>query len=177
MGRAQDGDAGAYEKLLTEVLPTLRRFVGARLREPALAEDVVQNVLFSVHRARHTYRRERPFGAWLLAIARNAVVDAQRARGRRALREVAVPDPEVHAPPSEADEAGALEAEPLSPRLQRALEALPPRQREAVELLHLQELSAKEAAKRAGTSPGALRVRAHRGYRALRALLSPEREP
>jgi RNA polymerase sigma-70 factor (ECF subfamily) len=59
----------------------------------------------------------------------------------------------------------------LSPGLNQALSQLPPSQREAVELIHLEGLSVAEAADRAGTTPGALKVRAHRGYRALRALL------
>ena len=60
---------------------------------------------------------------------------------------------------------------PLSPELSDALDALPAKQREAVELLHIEQLSVIEAAERAGTSRGALKVRAHRGYTALRKLL------
>ncbi len=59
----------------------------------------------------------------------------------------------------------------LSPELECALRDLPPAQREAVELIHLEGLSVVEAAARAGVSRSALKVRAHRGYRALRAQL------
>ena len=59
----------------------------------------------------------------------------------------------------------------LSPEMERALAGLPRAQREAVELIHIEGLSAAEAAARAGVSAGALKVRAHRGYRALRASL------
>jgi RNA polymerase sigma-70 factor (ECF subfamily) len=59
--------------------------------------------------------------------------------------------------------------------LERALLQLPDRQREAVELLQIEGLSAKEAALRAGTTAGAVKVRAHRGYRALRRLLGDAR--
>ncbi len=59
----------------------------------------------------------------------------------------------------------------LSPELEGALASLPGSQRKAVELLHVEGLSVAEAAERVGVSPGALKVRAHRGYRALRALL------
>ena len=58
-----------------ELLPHLRGFVRRRLADPEVAEDVVQNILLSLHRARHTYRAERPFGPWLHAVARHAVVD------------------------------------------------------------------------------------------------------
>jgi len=166
---AQRGDAVAYEKLLAELLPQLRGFVGNRVFDVAAREDVVQNVLLSVHRARHTYRAERPFMPWLYAVARNAITDHARVQGRRAARETplaAIAEP-VAAPPA-ADGAG------LSRELAAALAGLPPAQREAVVMLKLEGLSVVEAAARAGVSPGALKVRAHRGYRALRSCLGED---
>ena len=168
MRAAQEGDADAYERLLLEVLPVVRRLVAARLGDPSSSEDVVQNVFLSIHRARHTYQASRPFGPWLRAIARNAVVDAQRLRGARLSREEPLPDEDLLA---DAASPPVGSAEPLSPRMTQALESLPPAQREAVELIHVSELSVAEAAERAGTTPGALKVRAHRGYKALRRYL------
>ena len=171
MTAAQRGDAIAYELLLHALVPALRGFVRRRLSDPSAAEDVVQAVLLSIHRARHTWRAERPFGPWWRAIARNAVIDAARRRGRRAAREVPL------APEHEAfTAAGATDVatEALSPELRGALEQLSPSQREAVELLHVEELSVAEAALRAGTTPGALKVRAHRGVAVLRRLLGRE---
>ena len=66
MAAAQQGDREPYNRLLQSILPYLRAFVGARLRDPSIAEDVVQNVLLSIHQARHTYRPERPFGIHVL---------------------------------------------------------------------------------------------------------------
>jgi RNA polymerase sigma-70 factor (ECF subfamily) len=167
MAAAQDGDSAAYEALLHEIVPALRVFVGARLRETSAAEDVVQNVLLSLHRARHTYEPGRPFGPWLRTIARNAVFDAFRARGKRAERETALADADLIADEREPFRADA----PLSARMTQALAMLPRAQREAVELIHVRELSVAEAAARAGVSVSALKVRAHRGYKALRLLL------
>jgi RNA polymerase sigma-70 factor (ECF subfamily) len=59
----------------------------------------------------------------------------------------------------------------LSPELESALSALPDAQREAVELIHLHGYSIAEAAERAGATKAALKVRAHRGYRAMRAYI------
>jgi RNA polymerase sigma-70 factor (ECF subfamily) len=165
---AQEGDSASYEKLLQELLPHVRSVVRRRLFDSSAAEDVVQNVFMSVHRARHTYRPERPFRPWVNAIARNAVVDFIRAHGQRSRREISleldgVPEPAVEEQsPGESD---------LDPALQHALERLPTAQREAVVLIHLDGLSVAEAAVRAGVSKSALKVRAHRGYRALRAFL------
>jgi RNA polymerase sigma factor (sigma-70 family) len=167
---AQQGDASDYEKLLRDLLPALSAYARRRLASAELAEDLVQNVLLSIHRARHTYRPERPFGPWFWSIARHALIDVHRARGTRVQVEVAMPLglESLNAQGADAD---SLEA-PLRMRdLERALEQLPDRQREAVELIHLEGLSVKEAAVRAGTTAGALKVRAHRGYRALRRLL------
>lgn len=168
MVAAQAGDGAAYEKLLLELLPYARARVARSVREASAQEDIVQNVLVSLHRARHTYRPERPFTAWFHAILRNALIDWARVAGRRARREVSL---EVHAgwepsvtPPTPGDDA-------LSPELARALESLPAAQREAVLLIHVDGLSVADAAALAGVSAGALKVRAHRGYKALRALL------
>jgi RNA polymerase sigma-70 factor (ECF subfamily) len=166
MASAQEGDAALYEQLLSSLLPVLRVFVRSRLADAAAAEDVVQNTLLSIHRARHTYRPERPFGPWWRAIARNAVIDLLRERGRRA-GEVDLEGLELSTGSNLPD----LDRDRISPALERALAALPPNQRQAVQLLHLEGLSVAEAAARVGISPGALKVRAHRGYRALRQRL------
>jgi RNA polymerase sigma-70 factor (ECF subfamily) len=167
MAAAQEGDARAYEGLLRELVPEIRSLVRRRLPDEAAVEDVVQNVLLAIHRSRHTYRPERPFGPWLRAVARNAFLDHVRARGRRAEREVSL---EAVAEPA-AEPVPAFAEVGLSPELERALAALPPAQREAVELIQLRGLSVAEAAVKAGVSVSAVKVRAHRGYRALRAEL------
>jgi RNA polymerase sigma-70 factor (ECF subfamily) len=171
MAAAQRGDAVAYRKLLEELLPVVRRWVRARLFDAVLAEDVVQNALLNLHRARRSYRPERRFKPWLRAIVRNAVTDALRETGRRREREGLVDsfDALPHAR-VEPDAAGAGNG-PLSPALRSALEELPASQRQAVELIHVEGLSVSAAAARAGVSVGALKVRAHRGYQALRQAL------
>src|SRR5262245_62978295 len=72
MAAAQAGDKIVYEQLLRSLLPDLRLFIRGRV-ESSVVEDVVQNVLLSIHRARHTYRSERPFGPWVRPSPRNAV--------------------------------------------------------------------------------------------------------
>ncbi len=92
MVAAQQGDSQAYERLLRDILPALRGYAKRRLRDDASVEDVTQEVLLSLHRARHTYRAERPFEPWMWAIARNAVTDVHRTRSRRASRETPLPE-------------------------------------------------------------------------------------
>ncbi|HBZ72797.1 MAG TPA: hypothetical protein DEP35_24930 [Deltaproteobacteria bacterium] len=83
MGAAQGGDGRAYEALLREILPHVRDFIRIYIPDEASAEDVAKTVLLSVHRARHSYRREQQFEPWLYAIVRKAVFDFRRGRGRR----------------------------------------------------------------------------------------------
>lgn len=169
MARAQDGDAEAYEALLRELLPFLRGVVRARVGGDPASEDIVQEVLLSIHTARHTWRRERPLTPWVRAIARNAVVDWARRERRAREREASVEAADLPGV------LGAAEDRPLSPGLDRALRGLPDAQRQAVVLLKVEGLSVAEAAKRLGVTEGALKLRAHRGYRALRDLLGRER--
>lgn len=166
MVSAQAGDAPAFEKLFAELIPYLRRFVQRRLLNAAAAEDVVQNILISIHRARGTYRAERSFTPWLHAIARNAIIDQTRQQARRSRREVSLEADGVAEPSIDPVEP---QNPRLSPELEGALDALPNSQRQAVELIHLYGYSIAEAAARVGATKAALKVRAHRGYRAMRA--------
>ena len=54
MAAAQDGDRACYERLLREILPLLRSIAG-RWHRPDRAEDVVQDILLTIHRVRHRY--------------------------------------------------------------------------------------------------------------------------
>jgi len=172
MRAAQVGDTESYRELLNAIQPRIRAIVLARIRDAAAAEDVVQNALLSIHRGRATYRPERPFGPWMRAIVRNCVIDHFRERKRRGDREVTL-DVEEWA---DDQSNGEGTEDRLAPELAAALEALPAAQREAVILVQLQGLSVAEAALRVGVSPGALKVRAHRGYRAMRQSLEGTRE-
>jgi RNA polymerase sigma-70 factor (ECF subfamily) len=162
MGRVQQGDRDAYRTLLEEIERPLVAFLRRRVGEPADVEDVYQDTLIALHRARHTHEPGRPLEPWLFAIARNVAID--HARRRRTRRDVEVLVDEL--PDREAEPAAAG-----AERLAEALARLPPAQRQAFELLQLRGLSIDEGAARAGTTPGAFKVRAHRAYTALRAYL------
>lgn len=168
MAAAQDGDRRAYAALLLAVTPYLRAQARRYFRNPQDVEDVVQEILLTVHRVRQTYDPERPFMPWLTAIARRRVVDRLRGKGRRDRREIVVP------PDHETFTEVAANNEPEAPdhsALHAAVAALPPGQRLAVELLKFQDLSLKEASERSGMSVGSLKVAAHRAYKSLRVAL------
>jgi len=161
MAMAQRGDSTAYRALLDDVGPAIVRYLSRRVPDRNDLADAYQDTFLALHRARHTYQPPRPIEPWLFAIARNVAADYGRRKLRRARFEVLTADtPEPPSSEPERDDGG---------RLDRAMLALPNRQREAVQLLKLQGLSVVEAAARIGTTPGALRIRAHRAYTALKA--------
>ncbi len=170
MQRAQEGDEEAYIELLVLLTELTRRHVCLKLGAIVpWADDVVQETLISVHNARHTYDPRRPFAPWYYAIARNRLIDALRREGRVTRREVGVEVlPDVVAL-VRADESPFADVDLEAVRA--ALGALPPRQREVVEALKLRDESVRDVANRLRMSPSAVKVTAHRGYRALKRLL------
>jgi RNA polymerase sigma factor (sigma-70 family) len=171
MRAAQAGDRAAYEELLDTITPMLRRAVRRRrgFLPPDDIEDLVQDVLLSLHAVRATYDPTRPFWPWLLAITRNRLADGARRHARTTSHELVVDDLDVT---FASDETNVYDEGYGDPRaLHRAITRLPPGQREAIELLKLRELSLKEAAAASGTTVGALKVATHRAMIALRRML------
>ncbi len=83
MAAAQDGNAVAYHRLLSEIDVWLRRYYAHRL-PVSMIDDAVQDALVAVHRKRHMYDPRRPFLPWLAAIARYKWIDAIRSSKAKA---------------------------------------------------------------------------------------------
>ncbi len=169
MRAAQAGDARCYEQLLRAVTPFVRNLTRRYCRDQDLAEDVVQDVLLTVHRIRHTWDPQRPFSPWLASIAARRGIDRIRRASRIARHEVsdelAV---ETFATPATNNDSGALQAiETIEP----LLAALPERQRLALEAVKIRGLSVAQAAGESGQSVAAVKVNVHRAVKALRKLV------
>jgi RNA polymerase sigma-70 factor (ECF subfamily) len=172
MAAAQSGDRGSYDRLLHEILPYVRAIVRRHHARPDRIEDVVQDVLLTIHRVRHTYDPSRPFNNWLSAIAHRRSVDALRRRVRRDAIEIFSPLAyETYADPAANKEIQGREEGAV---LKEALSTLPAGQRQAVELLKLKEMSLQEASRASGQSVGALKVSLHRAIRSLQKRLGRE---
>jgi len=169
MQSAQSGDNAAYSKLLSELLPVLRGTVRRRWRSPQDIEDIVQDILMSVHSVRHTFDPGRPFMPWLMTITARRIADAARRLSSRAANETTVETmPETF---SGDDTKSAQDTSDDQEAIQMALASLPHGQREAIELMKLQGLSLQEAAERTGKSVPALKVTVHRAIKAMRTAL------
>jgi RNA polymerase sigma factor (sigma-70 family) len=169
MASAQGGDALAYQTLLRDCIPIVKGIARRQGVSPDHLDDVVQDVLLTVHRARHTYDPVRPFNAWLRTIAERRAIDLLRRRGRWAAREVHAPLAFENHPDDSAAPSRGLDHAADANRVGQALAALPPRQREAVQYLVLNEQTLAEAAVLTKRSKGALKVNLHRALKLLRA--------
>lgn len=175
MARYCDGEANAFRELYALVAPRLHGYLLKMAKSRALADDLLQQTFLKVHRARGTYIRGADPVPWMYAIAHRTFLDEVR-RGKRAL--VGTPGAEA-VPEVPADLAGSAHGSADEPRADpdqvaaalAALASLPDAQREAVVLTKLDGKSVAEAAAIAGTTVGAMKVRAHRGYEALRRIL------
>ena len=174
MQAAQAGDTQAYVQLLGKITLRLRQIVRGRRRflKAEDIEDLVQDILLSLHAVRATYDPQRPFMPWLMAITRNRLADGARRYTRRAAHEVQV----ENLPVTFSDEGANIDIggyrDPEA--LRQAIRALPNGQRDAIEMLKLREMSLKEAAAASGTSIGALKVSVHRAVATLRKVLTKE---
>ena len=90
MTRARSGDGESYERLLMELLPVLRRLVSTKWPNAHENEDIVQEILVSLHTVQHTYDVSRPFSPWLMTIANRRMADAARRRYTRNANEISV---------------------------------------------------------------------------------------
>ncbi|MCJ2134708.1 sigma-70 family RNA polymerase sigma factor [Methylobacterium sp. J-026] len=175
MAAAQGGDTAAYRALLKACLPVVSAIARAQGVRGEAVDDVVQDALMTVHRARASYDPGRPFMPWLRAITQRRAIDRLRRAGRRP-REVNDPlSYEAEVDPGPPPGQG-LEARDRAAALARAVAALPEGQRQAVEHLGLRELSLDEAAALTGRTKGALKVNLHRALKALRISLTRETE-
>jgi len=173
MERYCDGDARAFRELYAAVAPRLLGYLMKMAKSRALADDLLQQTFLKVHRARAAYVRGADPVPWIYAIAHRTFIDEFRKKQRAVVQVAGDEVPEVAA--GITGDADGVRDEPPDPELTKAaleaLEDLPTGQREAVVLTKLDGKSVAEAAEIAGTTVGAMKVRAHRGYEALRKLL------
>lgn len=161
------GDAAAFRELFERYAPLLLGVLGHQLRRKADAEDLVQQTFLQLHRARYDFRDGARLRPWVFTIALNL----KREYFRRAARKPEVPlDSERIEAPRVAPR-GQEQAE-ASDEVRFAFASLPEDQREVIALHWLAGIPLPEVAELVGASLSAVKVRAHRGYAAMRRALS-----
>ena len=137
----------------------LFKYAMIRLRDPAKAEDAVQETLLAVHLKRHTWDETQPIGPWIGAITRYKLIDLARKCGRR--KEIKLDETFELAAPE-------LEESSLSDHeVTRLLDTVSETQREIVRSISIKGVSIREVATTMNMTEGAVRVTLHRGLKAL----------
>ena len=170
MVAAHSGDKESYHLLLGELSEFIKNYLRKNFLQSHLVEDISQEVLISIHRARHTYNPERPILPWLIAIIRYRTIDELRKLSRSSKREIVDTAFLFELGETNGKEETYLDQE-LSEEILRALKSLPHKQRNVLELLKLKGMSVKEVSATTGFSESSVKVSAHRAYKTLRKRL------
>jgi RNA polymerase sigma-70 factor (ECF subfamily) len=169
--RARERDPRARRELAARSYGSVRRWARGWTDSAADADDLAQDVMVRMLRTLDQFAGDARFTSWLYALTRSAALDRRRSEGRERerrehpravenLRSDPAPDPELRA-----ERRAELDA------LERLLDTLPERQREAFELIELQGMSSAEAGELLGIEPVSVRAHLHRARRALRTLI------
>ena len=161
------GDARAFGELFARLAPRIHGFFLRSFRDEGVADDLLKVTFMKLHRARDRYRKDLRVVPWLFAIAGRVRLDELRKRLRM---------------PEDADEEALARADEQAPRdpppdremtdaVRAALEALPESQRVVIHLHRYEEMTFPEIAEVLGTTAGAVKLRAFRGYETLRRQL------
>ncbi len=161
-------DRDAFEILYHRYVRSIFGLAMRRLRDRQRAEDAVQEMFAAVWRSAGSYRPERgPAAPWLYAVARNAVVDRLRVRA-----DVPGDPPDVVAvEPGPVERA---ESSYVSWRVHRALESLPAKERDVLELAYWSGLSQSEVASFLDIPLGTVKTRTRSALARLAELLEGE---
>jgi len=166
--RVADRDRDAFELLYHRYVRSIFGLALRRLRDRTRAEDAVQETFAAIWRSASSYKPERgPAAPWLYAIARNAIVD----RFRSQVDTTAEVPELVSGDPGPADRA---ESSFVSWRVHRALEELPPREREVVELAYWSGMSQSEVADYLNIPLGTVKTRTRSALARLADVLEGE---
>jgi RNA polymerase sigma factor (sigma-70 family) len=166
------GDADAVRAVYREYGRLVFAVAYKVLGDRDLAEEATQQTFLQAWRSAQSFDPTREMAPWLATIARRAAIDLHRREARR-----------THARLDEFDSQAAVVTLPDAAEtayevweVRRAIEALPPEERDVVRLQHLEGLTHTEIAERIGVPPGTVKSRSFRAHRHLAARLGHLRE-
>ena len=170
--RFRTGDADAVREVYRRYAGRVNALCRSMLSDPALVDDAMQQTFLQAWRAASRFDASRPLSAWLYAIARRVCIDEYRKASRA---------PSVARTDNEID--GVVEGPSLDQawtvwEVRRAIDELPPDEREVVRLASLEGWSLPEIATHLGVPLGTIKSRSFRAHRRLAAALAhvaPER--
>lgn len=155
------GDNAAYATFLSSVTPMLRRMAGRRLASSDV-EDVVQEILISIHKSRHTFDGMRPIMPWLVSIARFRITDHLRKHYAQ-MRHQSIDISELENILTDVtDESSSNES------VEELLMDASDKDKKILTMMHVEGYTAKEIGKYIGMNESAVKVAAHRAIKKIR---------
>ncbi|MEL6343637.1 MAG: RNA polymerase sigma factor [Myxococcota bacterium] len=163
----KQGQKPAFEELFRRYGNRLQGYFMRVTGSPELSRDMVQQTFMHVHRARADFQHGRPFRPWFYTIAHNVRREHFRRKARKPETHY---DPDRHGEPTSSPDVSTAKDRVV----RRALEQLDQSQREVLILHWYEGLTFREIGETVGASTSAVKVRAHRAYKKLRAMLNGE---
>lgn len=149
MNRVRDGDVGAFERLVELHQRSVIGTVAKMLGNPSEAEDIAQQVFIRIWKSASRYEPQAKFTTWLFTITRNLVFNEVRRRQRKPTVSVDEREESTHRTVEDLQTASPddemLHSE-LEEAVDRAIQALPEKQRMAVILRRYEEMPYEEIA-------------------------------
>ena len=162
------GNEEAMSQLVERWSPAMFRVARSFVGSPQSAEDVVQEAWLGMLRGLATFEGRSSLRAWTFTI----LVNQARTRGVREARTVLQPELEFGAGEPAKTPEGVLLSNEVLLQVDRALSALPPRQRQVVTMRDVCGMTAEEVCAALGISPTNQRVLLHRARAVLRPALA-----
>jgi RNA polymerase sigma-70 factor, ECF subfamily len=168
MQMSQSADSRISEGVWNDFSGRVRSFVSKRVKEPADADDIVQEIFLRIHANLPTLDDEARLPAWIFAIARNSIADHFRRKSRAAGIlpsdfDLPLPSAESHVDSSALSE--------LSQCLEPMIKSLPKRYDEAIRLTEFGAMTQAAAAKHCGVSTSGMKTRVQRARQRLKRML------
>jgi RNA polymerase sigma-70 factor (ECF subfamily) len=167
--RIQDGDRRAFEELLDAYEARVYRLALRFTGNVADAEDVTQEIFLGVYKSLAHFRGDSRLGTWIYRVAMNHCLEYRR---KRRLESVPLEEELMLAVQDwREDPAQSADKQELSARVEAAINALSPQQRDVVVLHELQGLTYQEVAAALDVPVGTVKSRLSNAFRRLREQL------
>jgi len=175
--KAKSGDKRAFDELFIKYQKRVYELVYRFTKNPDDAFDLAQDVFLKAFNSLEKFKGNSTFYTWLFAIARNAGIDFTRKHKNRknisldddthVSRHNLYGDTSVETPDKH------LERSELGREIAKAVDQLPPRQKQVFILRHYEDMALKEIAKELGLRIGSVKAHLFNATRTLRKLLAP----
>ncbi|MDX1960941.1 MAG: RNA polymerase sigma factor [Leptospiraceae bacterium] len=163
--KAKNGDSGSYSELLKLSSSTIRPFLNNKIFQKSDVDDVLQEILISVHKSFSTYEADKNFKSWLFSIVNYRLIDYFRKQKKRS-QDVTF---------SEWEEKPILVEDTLEDEkgeLMRLMKLLPEKQFTVLKYLKLEDMSVRKVSILMGISESNVKVIAHRAIKALKKMVN-----